>query len=91
MPQLSSNSIKNHAHEILSAVGIILTLLAFTVFYRVESIFERMQKEIQVPQWKISSTVYADAPILNEGSRTGPDWLIDYFQRLKYNEVKILL
>ncbi|MCI0445901.1 transglycosylase domain-containing protein [bacterium] len=88
MPQLSLNSIKNHAQEILSTVGIILTLLAFIIFYRVENIFERMQNEIQEPQWKISSTLYADVPILNKGTRISPGWLIDYFQRLKYIEVE---
>jgi penicillin-binding protein 1B len=88
MPQLRFNSLKNHAQEILSTLGIILTLLAFTVFYRVENIFERMQNEIQEPQWKISSTLYADVPILNAGSRISPDWLIDYFLRLKYTEVE---
>ena len=88
MPQLRFNSIKNHAQEILSTLGVILTLLVFIIFYRVENIFERMQNEIQGPQWKISSTVYADVPILNEGTRITPDWLVDYFQRLKYIEVE---
>jgi len=87
MPQLRLNSLKNYTHQILSTVGIILTLLVFTVFYRAEKIFERMQNEIQAPQWKISSTLYADTPIMNEGTQISPDWLIDYFHRLKYVEV----
>lgn len=88
MPQLRLNTLKNHTHEIFSTVGIILTLFVFTFFYRVENVFERMQKQIQAPQWKISSTLYADIPILNEGTQISPNWLIDYFQRLKYVEAK---
>jgi penicillin-binding protein 1B len=88
MPQIRLNTLKNHTHEILSTVGIILTVFVFTFFYRVENAFERMQKQIQAPQWKISSTLYADIPILNEGTQISPNWLIDYFQRLKYVEGK---
>jgi penicillin-binding protein 1B len=86
MPQIRVNSLKNHAQQILSSVGIILSVFVFTFFYRVENICERMQKQIQEPQWKISSTLYADSPILNKGSQISSSWLIDYFQRLKYVE-----
>ncbi len=88
MPQLRLNSLKNYTHQILSTAGIILTLLAFTVFYRAQNVFVHMHNEIQAPQWKISSTLYADIPILNQGTRISPDWLIDYFQRLKYVKVQ---
>jgi penicillin-binding protein 1B len=86
MPQERLNSVKNHAHQILSTIGIILTVFVFTFFYRLENVFDRMQKQIQTPQWKISSTLYADVPILSEGTQISSDWLIDYFQRLKYAE-----
>ena len=88
MPQIRLHSLKNYSHEILSTIGIILTVFVFAAFYRAESVFERMQKQIQEPQWKISSTVYADTPILNTGTQISPSWLIDYFRRLKYVEVQ---
>jgi penicillin-binding protein 1B len=88
MSTIKLTSIKNYKQEILSTLGIILTLLAFIIFYRAENILERMQKQIQAPQWKISSTVYADVPILDVGTQVSPSWLIDYFQRLKYVETK---
>ena len=88
MPQERPNTLKNHAHQILSTIGIILTVFIFTSFYRLENVFDGMQKQIRTPQWKISSTLYADVPILNEGTQVSPDWLINYFELLKYAEAK---
>lgn len=88
MPQIRLNTLKNYIHQILSTIGIILTVVLFTFFYRLENVFQRMQNQIQAPQWRISSTLYADTPILNEGTQISPSWLIDYFQRLKYTEVQ---
>lgn len=78
------NFIKDYKKEILSAAGVISTLLMFTLAYRIEASFERMQNQIKTPQWKISSTLYADAPILSIGTHINSHWLIDYLQRLKY-------
>src|SRR5262245_50580760 len=88
MSKISLHSVKNHIQEILTASGIILTLLVFAIFYRVESVLERMQNQIQTPQWKISSTLYADSPIITAGTPVSPNWLIDYFQKLKYVEIQ---
>lgn len=64
------------------AVVAIIVALVISISYK----FALVEKRLNDRGWSIASTVYAEAPDLTKGTSATQEWLIHYFQSLKYGK-----
>lgn len=68
-------------YVVVFAFAIISLLVTSHYIVRYNSIIHR---HLESHKWALPSTIYADAPVLSEGTPVNADWLVRYLQRLNY-------
>ncbi|HSE42231.1 MAG TPA: hypothetical protein VLH08_15815, partial [Acidobacteriota bacterium] len=73
-----------YKNQLLTAIcaGFII-LLTVGVYWAQENL-RWMHNQIQHHEWKIPSTVYAEAPALYSGNTLSLDWCVQYLKNLEY-------
>jgi penicillin-binding protein 1B len=75
------DSFVHHWPLLLLSLGILLSPLVLFI-----AVQHRAERIITLHRWTIPSTIYASAPILEKGQNLEKSWLVDYLQRMDYEE-----
>ncbi len=80
-----------HSKFLLAAGFGVLILFSALTFLSIGFISDKsafLNEQLENHEWKMPSTVYANAPVLEPGKRVTQKWLVDYLHRLDYQDAK---
>ena len=82
--QQSLEFLRTYRNHILAGLSVLLLIALTAGIYWAQSTLRWMNSQIQNHDWKIPSTVYAEAPSLYPGRNLSLDWCVKYLENLEY-------
>jgi penicillin-binding protein 1B len=82
--------INDHKTIFMTAVLILFGISAGSLVVAFNFLKERdafLTEKLSSHQWRMASTIYAEAPVIRTGDPVNAEWLVNYLERLKYRRV----
>ena len=86
--QQSLEFLRTYSKQVLTGLSVLLLIALVSGIYWAQSSLRWMHSQIQNRDWKIPSTVYAEAPALYRGRNVSLAWCVKYLENLNYLPTK---
>jgi penicillin-binding protein 1B len=83
--------VRTYKNQILTAFSAVLLIVLVAGTYWAQKELTWMHSQIQNHEWKIPSTIYAEAPTLYAGKNVSVEWCAKYLENLEYLQTKDLV